>query len=162
MQKQKTAFKGPFPLKQPFIVAHTWAIAAWCAVLFFFPMLFPLAYIVHWIREASLYYFGISLQIPPALSMGLTMVVTLLPVFYLAGSKTSRYIVKTVLHHVEDGNHESAEKAALMVDYQVWFREFRKNEWFRQFLQDQVLYDKSARYRKFSGRLKRREKWTIF
>ncbi len=148
MRKPIAISKDLFPLKQPFIIAHTWAIAACCAPLVF-PLLFPMAYVVLGIRKASSHLLGVPLQVPPAITFGVTMGLTLAPVFYLAFSKTSRFILENVHCHLEMGELDKALKVALSVDYQVWYREFKKNAWFRDFIKEKGLGGRSARYQKF-------------
>lgn len=155
MKKAGSLPRELFPLKSPFMVVHAWSITACCAFLFF-PLLFPVAYLVHWIKEASLYLFGVPFQVPPAISLVGAIMLAIYPPLYVAFSKTSRYILATVRLHLDAGDSDKAIKAALAVDYQFWYREYKKNPWFRNFVQENKLTDRSPRYLKLAGKFERR------
>jgi hypothetical protein len=150
----KSASKGSglskelLPLKVPYLVREGWGFIALCIILFF-PLAGVLITVLSWVEK--------SRAIPPAIDLLLlllTFVVCFAGPFWLVGSLTSRFILQTVRHHLNQGQPELAEKVALLVDYQVWFREFRENEWFRQFLQERSLYERSVRYRALLAKLK--------
>ena len=140
--------KDLLPLKVPYIVREAWGFIALCIILFF-PLAGVLLTVLSQVEK--------SWPIPPAVDFLLLLfafVACFAGPFWLVGSLTSRFILQTVRHHLDQGQPELGEKVALLLDYQVWFREFRENEWFRQFLQERNLYDKSARYKTLLAKLK--------
>lgn len=139
--------KKMLPLKVPYLVKEGWGFIALCIILFF-----PLAGIL----ITVLTQVEKRWAIPPLvdlLLLVLTFVLCFAGPFWLVGSLTSKFILKTVRHHLEQGQPELGERLALLVDYQVWFREIRRNDWFRQFIQERKLYEKSARYSRFLAKL---------
>lgn len=135
--------KELFPLRVPYLVREGWGFCALCIILFF-----PLTGMLIVILSRLHSFWAIPLKVDFLLLLALFFICFVGP-FWLVFSMTSRFIVKTVKHHIEQGRPDLGEKVALLVDYQVWYREYKRNEWFRRFLEERKLYDKSERYRKF-------------
>lgn len=144
------------PMKVPYLVREGWGFIALCIILFF-PLAGVLIIILSRVDALLVSHLGKSWALHPlvgVLLLLLAFVICFAGPFWLVGSLTSRFIIQTVRHHLDQGQPELGEKVALLVDYQVWFREFRENEWFRQFLRERNLYDKSARYKTLLAKLK--------
>jgi hypothetical protein len=136
------------PLRVPYLVREGWGFCALCFILFF-----PLAGVLIVTLSRMHTFWAIPVEVDVLLLFALFVTCFAGP-FWLVGSLTSKFIAGTVRHHIEEGKPELGERLALLVNYQVWFREYRRNEWFRRFLQERNLYEKSARYRKFLAKLR--------
>jgi len=72
----------------------------------------------------------------------------------LAGySRTSSFILECVKWYLDHGEVERAKNLARTLDYQVWYREWKRNPWFRRFVVESGLVETSARYAKFNRRM---------
>jgi hypothetical protein len=153
--KECSLQKEVFPLKVPYVVREAWGFIALCIILFF-PFVGVLFIVLTRVNALISAHIGRPWEMHPAIGLvlvSLAFLICFVGPWWLVGSRTSRFILQNIRHHLDQGRPDLAEKAALLVDYQIWFRDFQDNEWFRQLLQERNLYDKSARYKKLLNKL---------
>jgi hypothetical protein len=140
------------PVHAPAIVTDSWAIVAVCSlgsVLVFWPMYLIYAQLFQWLNGIL----GIPREPPLALVFVSSVILCTLPPSYFAFSSTSRHILRLVRFYLDNGNLEAAKSLSLGLDYQVWFRDIKKNLWFRSFLIENGLSEKSIRYKRMLSRV---------
>lgn len=147
--------KALLPLPVPWIVREGFAWTALLAVICI-PAAILSGIPMEWLAKL---FFGSDLEVPVWFEKiwlyGVVLPVFLSPLWAglgAAGSRTSSFILECVQYHLEQGEVEKAEVLARVVDYQVWYREWRKNPWFRKFVAENGLLEQSARYAKFNRR----------
>ena len=148
--------KAQLPLPVPWIVRHAFS---WTAFLFIlaFPLAFlgglpgqwlmdliivPSGFHPTWLEQATSLVFAVPLFLSPFWA-------GLLPAY----SRTSSFILECVKWYLDHDEVERAKSFARAVDYQVWYREWKKNPWFRRFVVENGLVETSAKYAKFNRRL---------
>jgi len=141
------------PFRVPPLVKDSFLITALCAAVFTFPVAFLL-----WVGGGKVLplaeeALGSSLSIPPVLVFVLALAVAVLPPITMSMSKTSRFIVDCIRWYVDRGEDESARKLAASLSQQIWFREWKRNPWFRGFANRSGLLERSARLRRFAKRV---------
>jgi hypothetical protein len=143
--------KNP-PERPPALAERTWPITALCA-LFSFVLFLPAYAFVRKIfalaglSEAS--YSDITLWI----SLSGSIIICTFPPIILGGRAASMYVLRLVKLYETSGNGTMAVKVANQLSYKVWFRHFKRDGWFQEFLRDNGLADRNARYRRFFERL---------
>jgi len=143
----------PVPLPVPTIVRDGYLIAALTTAF----LVFPLAALVGYVGESLLVWLNNALNIGLRVSWVVPVIVggltAGLPPIFLAFSRTSSFILECVKWYLDHGALEKAESLARTLDYQVWYREWKRNPWFRRFVVESGLVEASARYAKFNRRL---------
>jgi len=142
----------PLPLPVPWIVRHGFA---WTAALFVAAV--PIGVIGGafgaFLERLFARQTGIEVIF---LSRGLLLLLLSSPFWagFLAGfSRTSSFILECVKWYLDHGEEERAKNLAQVLDYQVWYREWKRNPWFRRFVVESGLVEVSARYAKFNRRM---------
>ena len=143
----------PVPLPVPGIVKDAFLITALSVLFMIFPMMALVGFgggaILTWVNA----HLGTHITVPLT---GVAMIAgggTIWPPLYFAGRRTSSFILECVKWYLDHDELERAKSFARAVDYQVWYREWKKNPWFRRFVVENGLAETSAKYAKFSRRL---------
>jgi len=144
--------RNPYPLEVPAVVRNGWGRTALLAVL-----AFPIACLLGALAE----FLGklifpdcercITLFLNAGVLIGLSVPFwgAILPGF----SRTSSFILECVKWYLDHGEEKRAKNLAQVLDYQVWYREWKRNPWFRRFVVESGLVEVSARYAKFNRRM---------
>ena len=93
---------------------------------------------------------GVEFDIPVFITFIITITLLTYPPLFFAFSRTSKFILQCVHWHLDHDDIESAKKLAVSLAYQVWYREWKRNRWFRKFILDHNLHQASDRYARFS------------
>lgn len=140
------------PLPVPWIVKQGFG---WTALLFV--LAFPLAAVAGaGAQELEALFSVITGLHTHLLSRAVFLIVLACPYWAglgAAGSRTSSFILECVKWYLDHDEVERAKSFARAVDYQVWYREWKKNPWFRRFVVENGLVETSAKYAKFNRRL---------
>ena len=141
------------PLPIPGIVKDGFLITALSVVFLVFPLTAFYGYaggaLLKWLSGA------VNLHLEPSwvvafMAAGMT---AMLPPMEMAASRTSSFILECVKWYLDHGEVEKAKSFARAVDYQVWYREWKRNPWFRRFVVENGLVETSAKYAKYNRRL---------
>ena len=150
--EDKRPAASPYPVPIPWIIAKTWGWMAILAVLAF-PMAFALGAVAGktamWLLPACERCWKAVTQAAALFGLAIPFWAGLIP----AGSRTSTFILECVRWYLDHGEEDKAKGLARALDYQVWYREWRRNPWFRRFAAESGLLEESARYAKFARRL---------
>ena len=141
------------PLPIPGIVKDGFLITALSVVFFVWPLMalygFGGGALLGWVNEVL----HLKLAVPlVGVFMAAGMTATL-PPMVMAASRTSSFILECVKWYLDHGEAEKAKSFARAVDYQVWYREWKRNPWFRRFVVENGLVETSAKYAKYNRRL---------
>lgn len=140
-----------FPLKQPFIVGNSRSLLMVGGIA-----LFPLTGMEGMVVSLAVQLFFPKYQVVSDLAVPfgffITGLVIFIPLFWVIGSKRSRYVVDTMRLHINEGRREDAKKVALRVPNFIWYHEYKSNPWFRDLIESAELDAQRERYRKFARR----------
>lgn len=147
--------KDLIPIKIPYLVMHGYSFVALICIA-----TFPLSCGLNiGIADFSQKHFTF---IPYDIRMEISFIISFMVPLYFAisvvSSRTSKFILEVVEHHLKNNDKKKAEKVALVIDYQVLYREYKRNDWFRIFVLENNLIEKSEIYRKYENRYNRRRK----
>jgi hypothetical protein len=147
MMKATSLTKDLVPIDVPFIVKNGFGIAALAALLTF-PMFVPVHYFFDWL-QFFLAHHGLKVAIPMVWEFLSALMLCVSVPMLLGFSRTSTFILQLVRYHLDHDDPERAKKIAASLSYQVWYREYRKNEWYRSFLEQCSLDSEDTRYAGF-------------
>lgn len=146
--------KDLVPLKIPYLVKEGWGFIALCYISS--PLTWGFfMFVLNRLDKFISFLLGKSYKFPDSV-YGVSTLLFIIFIFYvpihLVFSKTSRFILEVVQHHLKNDDQDKAEKVALMLDYQLWYREFKRNGWFREFIVNRNIVEKSSRFKRFQER----------
>ncbi len=148
--KKRPGLNPPLPV--PWIVRQGFG---WTALLFI--LAFPLAAVAAvGAQELEALFSVITGFHTQFLSRAIFLIVLACPFWAGLGaaySRTSSFILECVKWYLDHGELERAKSFAQAVDYQVWYREWKRNPWFRWFVVENGLVETSAKYAKYNRRL---------
>jgi hypothetical protein len=152
---QTTAAAGavPPPLPIPVIVKDGFLITALCAAFLTFPVMALLGWGGGRLLDSLRAFFGLRISVPLGIVFAIALGLSTLPVLFFVYSRTSRFTLECTKCYVAQGERGSAARLARSVDYQIWFREWKRNPWFRRFALESGLIEESPRLARFNRRL---------
>ena len=147
MMKTTPLTKDLVPIDVPFIVKNGFGITALAALLAF-PMLVPVHYFYDWLHSFIAHH-RLKVAIPMVWEfLSALMICVSVPLFF-SFSRTSTFILQLIRYHLDHDDTEKAKKIAASLSYQVWYREYRRNGWYRSFLEHCGLDSEDTRYAGF-------------
>ena len=144
---------GQNPPKMPYFVKEGYAITALCVIVFVWPMWAFVYKFYNYLSKDINSLRDMSLQTSVGITFIIASAFVMFPPMWIAGSKASRYLVSSVKYYNDIGNIEMAKGLVSIFGNYILFRDWKRNPWFRKFVAENQLQDKSANLAKFHGKM---------
>lgn len=157
--KERSTGLGPLaahvvlPLPVPWIVKNGYGVIGLAAIVFTIPgfMVFSLAGI--WLLARIWQFTGLRLfEVPLFVGVLGGFLIAVLPAFWLVYGRTSKFLVACVRELALQGKEDKAKRLLLSAANQVWFRDWKRNEWLREFTVANRLEEQNCRLAGFVQR----------
>jgi|GEM_PF-1994538 len=144
-----------FPFKYPYVVRNGWGFVALFAVIMMIPVttfvfLFGIKLLV-WLNNHTSLNINLA-NVPwwiPLMISGI--LVTNLPLYFVY-RRTAKYYLKCVKWYLDNDRYDSAKTYVRLFSHVIGYRDWKKNNWLRDFVRESNLISDVPRLSKFNRR----------